>query len=254
MVLSVDGIGQLLFWAVRTVYDYVKDFITLIMVNFPFDNPKKTLMLSILLFLGVFLVINLFSSTPILSGGVQNVRGDSKYMLSGAGDESQKSGGEGGLTTSTTQVSGVSVECLTDNDCHVKLSNEDMDTACCLPESYEGYYCAGSCLLSFGDRDSCKLPNSCGYPIEQTKQYVQHLPNSCMSDSIASTKRDAWCKDRSGSTVGYNANGGCCQDSSTICFGFCLKDVVGANCNDYTQCFNEKEVLVKAIEGVDVGG
>ncbi len=251
MVLSIDGLVGLLYQAVRGVYDYVKDVISNILLVFPFDNPKKTLMLSILIFFSVFLILDLFSGSGVLSGGVTEVTGDKKISISGLGDESLPSGGVGGLSTTTTLTSGGGLQCLTDNDCKFKTANEEWETACCLPEKYEGYACSGFCLRDFLPREACRLPNSCDVDISSVTNYLKTVPSSCLSPDIHPNRRTAYCRERSGSTAGYNPEGGCCEDVTSICYGMCLKDVDSPDCFAYTDCFEEKEVLVRAIDAFE---
>ena len=249
---SLDGIANLFFNLVKTVYEALKDVITSFMTFFEFDNPKRSLMLSILMLFGIVSVIALFSSTDMLSSGVHGVTGESYYTYNGAGDETIEGGGGGVSPTSTTQepTNGGSVQCYTDNDCREQLGNEVFESYCCLPEKYEGYYCAGRCLVHTGlERDACKLPNSCGAETSLVKQYLQNsVESSCLYKDVDETRRDLHCQTKTGSTTEYLNYGGCCEDKGDIGFGMCLKNVEGANCGDYQDVYHEKEIVITAVE------
>lgn len=247
MVFSIDGISNLLVNLINTVYGYIRDFINTMFSYFPFDDPKKTFMLSMLMLIGVVSVIALFSSSPIMMSGVKGIDGDSKYNLGGAGDESIGTGGEGGEVTTTTvkTITPVGLQCNTDADCDYSTGNEVYKTLCCKPQDWEGYACAGRCLRSDTYTvDACKLPNSCDIEGADITSYLKNLESSCINYQISPTRYNSLCKETTGETGGYNADGGCCTNTNEVCYGFCLKDKDDANCNDITDCFSEKEVYI----------
>ncbi len=251
----VVGEGSLIA-LVKMAYDYVKDFVNIMFSYFQFDDPRKTLMLSLLVLLGIVSVIGLFSGTSILGDGVTDVSGNSKLGVNGfTGKSLGTAGGIGGATTTTIEDGETpppqGVQCNKDADCQIINEYGNIfQTKCCNPNEYnpESYFCGGKCLNQpiYG-LDACKLPNACGFGVlgVQAKAYIKELPNTCLN--YPETHQNSICNDITGET-GINSYGGCCNDQTLPCYGFCLKDVAGANCGDVNDCYSEKEVLIISEE------
>jgi hypothetical protein len=265
VVPSFEGIVSMFTNVITLVYNTLKDFFNNFFQFFEFDNPKKTLMLSLLMLLGVVGIISFFSGTSILSSGVTGVTGDSKYTINALGDKSLSAGGTTpdipGITPTTQPPQGGITNCRTDQDC--QGTGEDAnDRLCCLPELYSGYYCEGHCLRSTGfERDACKLPASCITDKTDLITYVKNeLTQSCMyknqrdrfGNLLGENDRDAWCKENVGSTGGYNANGGCCQENTEVGYGMCLLDKPGASCNNWEDVLDEKQVQIIAVKAYEI--
>ena len=240
------------------VYDTLAEFIRYIVAyvfflfsQFPFDNPKKTLMLSVIFFLAVVGLIIISSDTDWGKEGVNNVRPKTMELIS----FSSMGGSETGITTTTTlsiPPSGVSSGCATDDDCR-SIGGEYLgELKCCTPETYAGYSCAGHCLRYEGlDREACKHPNACLY----SGSWDEFVNDSRRCDNRYSSQTGEfsgtqYCQLRNTDQTGnIDSQVRCCTDNRlSPCYGYCLIPGQSYDCEDVTACYAQNQAEVIFLE------
>ena len=248
--------------AVNT-YEFMYMYINFFITTFPFDNPKKTFVLSVVYLFMVLGVVFLFSSTGWTEGGIDTLEPKQVNIMGVTSDPgSGIGGGEGdGSTTSTLPRPPQGFHtCVTDQDCELEPG---METLCCLPEQFEGYSCAGLCLADPGySRDFCKHPNSCFY--EGATSEVAFAKHVGEDPARCDVKKDQgqlggwadatrWCQTVASDTAGVNQLSVCCHNLATPCYGYCLKPgITQPSCFSIEHCYEESALIVSNVFGGDI--
>lgn len=246
---------------------YFKDYVTFMVASFPFDSPRKTLMLSLIFFILVVGLVVSFSSTS-LKDGISGVDPYEVNLIYGEEGLSQGTGGEAGEGDNGEEeeeegedTPGTGALCVTDADCFSYVSEGYLrESLCCLPEVYEGFSCSGYCLAYGLDRDSCKHPGTCLFQtLKSFENHAKYTDNRCdvmIQDGniIPRTRdrRDLFCMNNAGGTIGFNGDAICC-DYSSYCEGYCSSKG-GLGCLDLTKCPAEDDLTVSLIKGEDLNG
>lgn len=247
------------------VINQIQQIISFFFTHFPADQPKKTLMLGLFWF--VFTVgllifyagddwykdgmsgydkdVVLYSVNPVQSGygdvSGEDGLGDEENGLPDEEDK-KKPPPEGGLEEGEG--------CQTDEDCRFHGGEYMGERLCCYPDTFSDYACSGLCLKypEYDDRDACKHPNACAYN-EAGILFFEHISDSNHMLCLEKELPDKWCQDRASNTGKFAKYSGCCNvDKTSPCYGYCLKDVKGADCWDMNDCFEETSAFTISNE------
>lgn len=260
----------------KKVYDVLKDtkeslsgVLSWLTHTFPFNDPERTLGLSVLVFMICIGLILVFSSSSWNTSGVSDV--DSTVSLgvsfNGPGDSSVVSGvGDGGGVDEfiNKTAPGRFGNCLSNEDCRIEGPENLGDLKCCKPEFFEGYSCAGKCLYDESYSETyCTHPGSCWHLGESWSEHADaDDPNRCdvwvgWGFGGAWDSPNNFCRRKASGVNGvFDARSRCCgsrdSDFRSVCYGYCLKSGSSYDCNDVTACFEELAVNVVGIEPGDL--
>jgi len=257
IIAAIRDFTQRVYTILIDVLTQLHRIVMFFFTSFPADQPKKTLMLGIfwLMFTVGLLIfysgsewyrngmsgydedVVLYSISPVLMGD-DTLLGDEDLgdETDGLPDEEEKDKAppeEGGLEEGEG--------CQTDEDCRFYGGEYMGERLCCYPDIYSDYACSGLCLRypEYDDRDACKHPNACAYN-EAGILFFEHIEESNHMMCIEKELPDRWCQDRASNTGKFASHSGCCNvDKISPCYGYCLKDVKGADCWDINDCFEE---------------
>jgi hypothetical protein len=229
---------------------------------FPFDNPKKTMMLALIWIIFVIACVMVFSASPWTLGGVTSMKPiNYGFSLKDAGTmqaagESNTSGGN-----MTTPKGASPTNCYSDQDCQ-NVGGEDVSDEhllCCTPDEYEGYSCAGHCLkYANAPRDWCKHPAACYFEGDfnsfagDTSRRCDLRADLGQLQGLASATK--WCQTHSSNYVGIDPQVKCCagtQDMISPCYGYCTISGSGYDCADAANCYEQNQLIVQALNGTD---
>ncbi len=263
-----DGVGRI-YDLITAIINIIQAFVNFIILNFSYDNSKKTLMLSLIWVIIIFGLIFIFGGSWS-QGGINTTDKKMDYSIdltayggTTHNNEDNNLGGDntqGGNITPPKKDIGdnLNITCYTDSDCEKKEVGVVVSSPhCCNADTYKGYSCAGKCLKSESySLDYCTHPNSCVYP-GSFDSFVGNDPARC--DNRVSTGIPAgdfygntWCQKRETNQI--NPTSVCCHDTGEVspCYGYCLKPDSSINCYDINACYSQNSPMVNTISGGDV--
>lgn len=240
---------------IKDTFDYLIKYVDFLASTFPYDQPKKTLMLSLIFFILVIGVVLSFNSSEWKHSGVGSMEPYKVSVNTDPGNEQTPGNGGNDTTPVTIPVTPTS-ECYSDADC--QGSGEDQsERLCCYSDLFEGYSCAGHCLASVGDdRAACKHPNACLYLDRGTQQaFMNHAQTTSGRCDVTFNgeprdNQDTYCMQSQTDIVG-GGRSVCCQNIAADCYGYCLKDT-SSNCFDYKACNEELIIQPVLLEVGDI--
>jgi len=243
------------------MYTIISNYVSLIVSTFPFDNPRKTLMLSIIFFVLIFGFIIFTSKTDFYREGVSGVNKNVEYevMNFGGTPGGISGGGVQGTVTTTIPipVNPNPAVCITDYDCTVERTGIEGGTKCCYADQYVGFSCAGQCQrFSNIDRDDCRHPGACLRNVDAFAETVDD-PGICINkygQDIGGglvPRYNTYCQEKWSQGAGVNSKSLCCQNIGEICYGYCLNGAT-YDCNDPDACEKENTISVEPVEAMDI--
>jgi hypothetical protein len=263
---TIKGFFESIYTLLLTVYaeikyylDFLVNFISSLMGIFPFDDSRKSILLSILFFIMTIGIIYIFSSTGLkegLSDSGQLIELSIDPKLAGS---SHTNGGfkvddtVENIQNTTKPPSLGAYDCYSDADCSGGFdTSEPYEGVCCIADIVGSEYaCAGKCLISgLTDLTACKHPNACIYPDwGNPETFKIHLGDYAQTlcydiDKIQTPSLIAESNKRcqsSGDTIDpYSV---CCGAETgtyyTPCNGYCLKTGGSYDCDDYKACYEQ---------------
>lgn len=258
--LVKDIISRIYDMSIHTI-QITQSFVGWITDTFPFDDPKKTLLLAVV-WLGLVIgVILMFSASSWSEGGVTTTDKEIGYSLdvggvSGYGGESGDSGSGSNFSSSTLPAPPSILllgDCISDLDCAKSYdeSGNIRSLKCCSPEKYGNYSCGGRCVR-FEDvgTDYCKHPGGCYIGVDANNEPLSwnNFVGDDMNRCDDKPEPNNYCQTRGSDTNNVNGLSKCCTDSLSPCYGYCTRGTGSNNCYDINACFEQNSPFVVVVE------